>query len=235
MTLNEAILARHSVRHYTDAPLTTEQAETLKAEIERCNTEGNLHLQLIIDEPNGFQAEKTHYGRFQNVRNYIALVGGRSKDLDERLGYYGERVVLLAQTLGLNTCWVGLTFKDIKDAYVLNPGEELKFVIACGYGEDGGVQHPQKKPITHFYRDKRGTTEPMPDWFMRGLEAAMMAPTAVNQQKFMFTLQPDGRVEAKAKFDFIGYSHYDLGIVKYHFEIAAGKENFSWVTSPGSR
>lgn len=235
MDLLQAIKERHSVRKYIDRPIEAEKVAAIRQFIDGCNRESGLHLQLVTEEPLAFSTGIFSYGKFTGVTNYIALVAPKQGDYREAIGYQGEKIVLFMQTLGLNTCWVGLTFKDIKDAYVLNHGEELKFVIACGYGEDGGVQHPQKKPITHFYRDKRGTTEPMPDWFMRGLEAAMMAPTAVNQQKFMFTLQPDGRVEAKAKFDFIGYSHYDLGIVKYHFEIAAGKENFSWVTSPGSR
>jgi len=217
MTLNEAILARHSVRHYTDAPLTTEQAETLKAEIERCNTEGNLHLQLIIDEPNGFQAEKPHYGRFQNVRNYIALVGGRSKDLDERLGYYGERVVLLAQTLGLNTCWVGLTYKKTPDAMQILPGERLRGVIAIGTGANEGVQHKSKP----FEAVTEGTD--FPDWFRQGVEAALLAPTAINQQKFKFVWN-DGQVKVKAGMGF--FAHMDLGIVACHFEIASDHRFF---------
>ena len=234
MDLLQAIKERHSVRKYIDRPIEAEKVDAIRQFIDECNRESGLHLQLVTNEPLAFSTGIFSYGKFTGVTNYIALVAPKQGDYREAIGYQGEKIVLFLQTLGLNTCWVGLTFKDIKDAYVLNPGEELKFVIACGYGEDSGVQHPQKKPATHFYRDKRVTTEPLPDWFMRGIEAAMMAPTAVNQQKFLFTLLPGGCVEAKAKFDFIGYSHYDLGIVKYHFEVAAGKENFSWETSQGS-
>jgi nitroreductase len=228
MDLLQAIKERHSVRKYIDRPIEAEKVAAIKQFIDECNRESGLHLQLVTEEPLAFSTGLFSYGKFTGVKNYIALVAPKQGDYREAIGYQGEKIVLFMQTLGLSTCWVGLTFKNIKDAYVLNPGEELKFVIACGYGEDGGVQHPQKKPITHYYSDKRGTGEPLPDWFMRGMEAALLAPTAVNQQKFLFTLLPNGRVEAKAKFDFIGYSHYDLGIVKYHFEVAAGKENFTW-------
>ncbi len=228
MDLLQAIKERHSVRKYIDRPIEAEKVAAIKQFIDECNRESGLHLQLVTEEPLAFSTGLFSYGKFTGVTNYIALVAPKQGDYREAIGYQGEKIVLFMQTLGLSTCWVGLTFKNIKDAYVLNPGEELKFVIACGYGEDGGVQHPQKKPITHYYSDKRGTGEPLPDWFMRGMEAALLAPTAVNQQKFLFTLLPNGRVEAKAKFDFIGYSHYDLGIVKYHFEVAAGKENFTW-------
>ena len=228
MDLLQAIKERHSVRKYIDRPIEAEKVAAIRQFIDECNRESGLHLQLVTEEPLAFSTGLFSYGKFTGVTNYIALVAPRQGDYREAIGYQGEKIVLFMQTLGLNTCWVGLTFKNIKDAYVLNPGEELKFVIACGYGEDGGVQHPQKKPITHYYSDKRDSGEPLPDWFMRGMEAALLAPTAVNQQKFLFTLLPDGRVKAKAKFDFIGYSHYDLGIVKYHFEVAAGKENFTW-------
>ena len=228
MDLLQAIKERHSVRKYIDRPIEAEKVAAIRQFIDECNRESGLHLQLVTDEPLAFSTGLFSYGKFTGVKNYIALVAPKQGDYREAIGYQGEKIVLFMQTLGLNTCWVGLTFKNIKDAYVLNPGEELKFVIACGYGEDGGVQHPKKKPITHYYSDKRGTGEPLPDWFMHGMEAALLAPTAVNQQKFLFTLLPNSRVKAKAKFDFIGYSHYDLGIVKYHFEVAAGKENFTW-------
>ena len=216
MTLNEAILTRHSVREYTDAPLTAEQVETLNNDIIRCNREGNLHLQLVTNEPNCFQAEKPHYGKFRGVRNYIALIGPRGKNLDERLGYYGEQVVLLAQTLGLNTCWVGLTYKKTPDALRMEKGEVLRGVIALGMGVTQGVQHKSKS----FEAVTEG--KDLPDWFCKGVEAALLAPTAINQQKFRFKW--DGGVSIKAGIGF--FAHMDLGIVASHFEIASGHSFF---------
>lgn len=216
MTLNEAILTRHSVREYTDAPLTAEQVETLNNDIIRCNREGNIHLQLVTNEPNCFQAEKTHYGKFRGVRNYIALIGPRGKNLDERLGYYGEQVVLLAQTLGLNTCWVGLTYKKTPDALRMEKGEVLRGVIALGVGVTQGVQHKSKS----FEAVTEG--KDFPDWFCKGVEAALLAPTAINQQKFRFKW--DGGVSVKAGIGF--FAHMDLGIVASHFEIASGHSFF---------
>ena len=67
-----------------------------------------------------------------------------------------------------------------------------------------------------------------PEWFMKGMEAALLAPTAVNQQKFKFILHPGKVVETKTFVSPWGYTRIDLGIVKYHFEIGAGKENFTW-------
>ena len=223
MTMLEAILARHSVRAYLDRPIGAEAAAALRAEAERCNEEGGLHIQLITDEPDTFGGFMAHYGKFTGVRNYIALVGKKGKELDEKLGWYGERLVLLAQTLGLNTCWVGLSFSrgQAKKRIAVGKGEELRLVIALGYGENEGAEH-ESRPMRECCRAE-GT---MPEWFGRGMKAAMLAPTAVNQQRFRFTLLPDGAVKAES----LGgpYSKVDLGIVKYHFAQLAGEENFTW-------
>ena len=108
MTILEAIAARHSVRNYQDKPIPAETADALRAEIDACNRESGLHIQLVTGEPKAFDGIMAHYGKFSGVQNYIALVGKKSAGLDEALGYYGERIVLKAQTLGLNTCWVAM-------------------------------------------------------------------------------------------------------------------------------
>ena len=227
MDLMEAIRERHAVRKYKDRPIEAEKIEKIQKLIDECNRKSGLHIQLVTNEPLAFSTGIFKYGQFSGVRNYLALVAPKKGDYKEAVGYYGQKIVLLMQTLGLNTCWVALTFKNIKEAYELRQGEELKMVIACGYGETNGVQHPQKKAMEDLYRDERSQKGlPLPDWFKRGMEAAMLAPTAVNQQKFIFTLHDGDKVSAKAKFDLMGYAAYDLGIVKCNFEIGAGTDNW---------
>lgn len=221
MNLQEAIVARHSVRQYMEKPIEAEKIEELKVLIDECNREGGTHLQLVTDEPKAFAGGMAKYGKFSGISNYIAVVG--KKGADTLLGYYGEKVVIRTQMLGLNTCWVGLTFSKQPDSYQVLDGEKLFCVISLGYGANQGVQH-KLKPIENF-AEVNGA---MPEWFRQGVEAAILAPTAVNQQKFKFILHDGNRVEAKAKFSLIGYAQLDLGIAKYHFEVGAGKENFEW-------
>ena len=221
MTLQEAIVARHSVRQYQEKPIEADIVDRLNEEIALCNREGRLHIQLVTGEPKAFSTGMAKYGKFSGVSNYLAMVA--PKGSDEAIGYYGERLVLLAQTLGLNSCWVGLSFNKQPDHYQVASGEKLYCVIALGYGANQGVQHPLK-PMEQFVKGN-GT---MPDWFRRGMEAALLAPTAVNQQKFEFELIDGHTVAARARFTLIGYGKMDLGIAKYHFEVAAGKDNFSW-------
>ena len=224
MELIDAIKARHSVRKYTDKPIEAAKLASLKAAVEAVNQEGGLNVQLVLDEPKAFSTGMWRYGQFSGVRNYFVMAGPKGKDAEEKIGYYGEHLVLLAQTLGLNTCWVGLTYKKIPGTFTLRDGDVVHCVIAVGYGTLPGVQHPLR-PAEDFYESESLP----PEWFRAGLEAALLAPTAVNQQKFRFILHPGDKVEAKALFSMAGYTAIDLGIVKCHFEIGAGKERFEWI------
>lgn len=219
ITLQEAIQNRHSVRQYIDRPIETEKLQHLQQLIDQCNKVGNLHIQLVTNEPNAFASGLATYGRFSGISNYLALVC--KKGDDTVLGYFGERIVLEAQRLGLNTCWVGLTFKKQPDQYTILPGETMLGVISLGYGATQGKPHPQKKGIEAYCK----VDGAMPDWFRKGMEAALLAPTAINQQKFEFQLTADNKVEAHIRFTmFNNYAKTDLGIVMCHFEIGAERE-----------
>lgn len=229
MTLSEAILARHSVRAYTNKPITGDTLFVLQQKIDDVNAAGNLHIQLVLDEPKAFLCTMAKYGKFRGVRNYLVMAGKKADDLDERVGYYGEQLVLLAQTLGLNTCWVGVSYSKTPGAFVLDEGEKVACVISIGYGETQGVSHKIKSP-----KEVSNASDITPRWFNEGAKAALLAPTAVNQQKFYFEYVGfDGegkkpKVLAKKGTSLVGYTLMDLGIAKYHFEIGAGKDNFDW-------
>ncbi|MFR1519076.1 MAG: nitroreductase family protein [Clostridia bacterium] len=224
MEIFEAIQKRHSVRNYTDQKIEAPVRSALKQEIDSCNRESGLNIQLIPDEPEAFSSFLAHYGRFSGVRNYIALVGAKTADLSEKIGYYGERIVLKAVTLGLDTCWVAMSFGKRKSESncLIRRGEKLVCVIAVGYGQTHGAAH-KNKPIKALYKAEAQA----PDWFLAGVRAASLAPTAMNRQKFQFQLLGANSVRAVSAGRL--YAKIDLGIVKYHFEIGAGKENFHWI------
>lgn len=220
MNLIEAMNLRHSVRQYIDKPLEDDVISALRKEIDEINKESGMHIQLVTNESRAFDSFMAHYGKFSGVKNYIALIGKKGSDLDEKCGYYGERLVLLAQQLGLNSCWVAMTYSKIKSAYKISNGEKLCVVIALGYGKTQGAAH-KSKPMEKVIN----VNSSVPQWFKNGVKAALLAPTAMNQQKFILSLNGN-KVSAKAGRAF--YSKVDLGIVKYHFEVGAGKENFIW-------
>lgn len=213
-----AMQERHSVRSYRDEPIAAELRAQLAEEIDACNRESGLHIQAVFDEPRAFDGFMAHYGKFSGVKNYIALIGKKGED--EKIGYFGERLVLLAQRLGLNTCWVAMTYKKIKTAYSVAKGEKLYCVLSLGYGATQGVAHKSKTV------EEVSVADNPPVWFTDGVRAALLAPTAMNQQKFLFTYKGEGVVSAKAGLGF--YAKIDLGIAKYHFESGADKARFTW-------
>lgn len=227
MTLQEAIEARHSVRKYINKEIPADIIAALQDRIAEFNKVGNLNIQLVLNETKAFTGMLS-YGKFSGVRNYLVMVGQKSKDLDERVGYYGEHLVLLAQTHGLNSCWVGLSYRKVSEAYNVGKDEKLACMIALGYGETQGASHKIKS-----IEEVSNASDITPSWFKKGVEAALLAPTAVNQQKFSFEYlglkNNRHQVSAKKGFSMIGYTQMDLGIAKCHFEIGAGKENFDWV------
>jgi nitroreductase len=212
MDIMKAIETRHSVRQYKDIPIEQKKRDELNDLCREINGKSGLNIQIIYDEPRCFDSIMAHYGKFTGVKNYIAIVGKKEKSLDEKAGYYGEALVLKAQELGLNTCWVAMTHG--KSKATVAKGEKLVIIIALGYGENSGTAH-KSKPVEQLVKCAENT----PEWFMTGAKAAMLAPTAVNQQKFLIELDGDcAKITAPAGI----LTRLDLGIVKYHFEVASG-------------
>ncbi len=216
MDILNSIKERHSVRTYTDKRIEGEVLEKLQSKIDELNKDSGLNMQLILNEPKAFDFFLAHYGKFDCVKNYIAIIGNKDSNLAEKAGYYGEQLVLFAQGLGLNTCWVAMTFKKIKDTYKINKNEKMELVIAIGYGRNQGIPHKTKT-----YEKVTDVKGEAPQWFIDGVNASLQAPTAMNQQKFMIYYR-DGMVKITAsKWP---YANIDLGIVKCHFEIGSGRK-----------
>ena len=283
MNLLEAMEQRHAIRAYTDEPVDQAILDILRAEIDACNQESGLHIQMAAGLDDAFLGLKTHYGRFTGVHNAIALIGravhddasdgviagvrghdattetatglagaGKMTDttqngmttawhkaaaadeaatdpgeiaLQERVGYYGERLALRAVQLGLETSWAVLDDADTAEHpwWCLHPGEKIVWMLAFGHGARPGGRR-RSKPLEELCRIPDGMA--MPDWFRAGMEAAMLAPTSLSQQPFLFTLYEDGTVSAEATEGL--FAHVGLGCAKYHFEVGAGRENVRW-------
>ncbi len=212
----EIMLSRHAVRSYMDTPIQKKTIDQLMQSVNIYNSKANLHIQLVTNNQKAFSGILAHYGKFRGVNNYFAMVGKKDELLEEKVGYYGEKLVLQAQKLGLNTCWVAVTYKKRKCQISIEKNETLVCLIALGYGTTQGVPHKSRD------MNKLCSVEgEMPTWFLEGMQAAMLAPTAMNQQRFLFSLVDD-QVGLKALKG--SYSKIDLGIVKYHFELGSEKK-----------
>lgn len=219
MTLQEAMKERHMVRKYKDKEISPDILEKLNTNIQQNNEKYGLAMELRVNDTSAFNAV-IKLILAKGVKNFLVLSGIDAPDLDEKLGYCGADFMLHAQMLGLNTWWVGGTFNRGK----LNAdadGNKVIGVIAFGYGESQGKQHKSKT-----YDDVAVYEGKTPIWFFDGVEAALLAPTALNKQVFSITGK-DGKVKISCNNGI--FTGADLGLVKYHFKLGAGKNNFQWI------
>ncbi len=221
MTLQEAMSKRHMVRKYKDKTIPIDLVEKLRIRLENSNKEYDLQMKLMVNNdaaiPGIFKLILA-----KGVKNYIILAGKDRDDVDERIGYCGADIMLYAQTLGLNTWWVGGTFSrsNMKKILGVNDGTRIAGIIAVGYGQSQGVPHKSKnisEVCTYV-----GT---MPEWFKNGITGALLAPTAMGKQAFTIS---GNQNNVSITCDSGTFTGVDTGLVKYHFELAAGKENFVW-------
>lgn len=143
-------------------------------------------------------------------RTEVPFAGGNTRILRAAAG---------AQSAGTGSEYLLGGIDLCKSAASVLDGEKEICVISLGYGKTQGVPH-KNKPIEKLCN----YSENLPDWFLQGMRAAMLAPTATNQQKFRFELLEDGSLKISRGLGF--YSKMDLGIVKYHFELGSGKKIF---------
>lgn len=224
MDILEVMKKRHSVRKFTDQPLNEEDVQFIQKLIAEINDEANLHIQLMANEKVSFASflGMITYGHFSNVNNYLAMVSNGDDDSLEKIGYYGEKIVLELTKRGLGTCWVAGSLSKKKTKYEKNEGEKLHLIIMVGNISKEGVPHKSKTIEELSILNGKE----MPEWFHRGMEAVLLAPSAMNQQKVKFELLDHNKVRVHADKGI--EIQVDKGIAKYHFEIAAGKDHFSF-------
>ena len=219
ISMKEAMYQRHMVRRYKNQLIPENVASLLKNRAAGHNEKYHLDVQLVTDDTSAFHAI-IRLVLAKGVKNYFIMAGEDTPGLDERLGYSGADLMLYAQTLGLNTWWVGGTFNR-KRMTEISHGNRVAGVVTVGYGQTQGVPHKTRRPeqVGSYSGDE-------PEWFRRGIEAALLAPTALAKQAFMITGSGN---KVSIRCDNGIFSGVDTGLVKYHFELGAGKANFVWV------
>ena len=218
MNLKEAMQKRHMVRKYINKPISDELINKINERISMNNKKFNLSMKLMVNNNKGVSSIMKLI-MAKGVNNFIILAGDNSSNLDERLGYSGADIMLFAQTLGLNTWWVGGTFNRSVSQYVDN--KKVTGIIAIGYGESQGKPHKSK--MVEDVSNYNGTV--IPSWFISGVDGALLAPTALNKQDFMII---GNKNKVKIACDNGIFTGSNVGLIKYHFELGAGKENFKW-------
>lgn len=227
MSSDEAVESRHAVRRFAEEPISADERAALEEAVAAANADGTLHMRLAYDDPEVFSSALARRAGFVNVNNYLVVAGHSSNNLDMRAGYFAEKVVLEAQRLGLNSCWVAATYKRRTVRQTLAQKDKLVAIIALGHGTTQGEAH-RSRTIAQVARPVTNA----PEWFSRGVRYALLAPTAMNQQTFWLQLtrkmNADGMPLVGLSTNGGPCARVDLGIVKLHFELGAGMENFAW-------
>lgn len=224
MNITTAIETRKSRRAYCGTPIEKDKISLFQSRIDEYNQKSGLSIRFLENGEAAFSGIRKSYGMFSGVRSLFIMKGpAADPNLKEKVGYYGELLILEATALGLGTCWVGGTFDA--SGIRTNPGEELICVITVG-----NVPAAESLKERLIYKAVHRTTklieqmletdiEP-PLWLKQGMKAVQKAPSTRNRQRVSFQYQKGllrASVPAAARFDFV-----DLGIAKLHFALAAG-------------
>jgi nitroreductase len=238
MTLQEAINIRTSRRKYLERELELAHVEKLQKLISEYNRIGGFRIELVLNNGEAFKGFTRSYGMLSGVSHYLGFIAhDNDRHAGEKIGYYGELLVLHATALGLGTCWIGGTFSKSKIPFKLTENERLACLITVGNTEE---TYSFKEKFIHnmtHRKTKRAddmftSDEPVPNWFLRGMEAVQKAPSAMNKQPVMFSYQ-DGCVKASAKSVKKYLVAFDLGIAKLHFELGSGGGEWKWGNGSG--
>jgi len=235
--ITRAIYQRISRRSYLDIPLEPTDASTLQDMILKLGGKGDRSIRLVLDNNEAFKGFRKSYGMFTGVRNYVALTGNKLNKIEiEKLGYYGELMVLYMTSLGFGTCWVGGTFDRGSCPLDLSNGESIICVIAVGYVAPKlssrerfiyRMVHRKTKALEEMYASDIAA----PNWFLAGMKSVQRAPSAVNRQPVKFDLA-NGVVTAAVKSIKDESYALDLGIAKLHFELGVG--GGEWIFGNGA-
>lgn len=230
-----AIEKRRSRRQFVPRSLEPELQKRMCSVVEDFRPFPETRAVLVNQSPGGvFKGVIGHYGKIKGATAFIAYVGDMdSPHVQEKVGYMGEGIVLEATSFGLSTCWVGGFFKPEVVAPLAGAAknEKVLAVTPIGYSREdwsleekmmtGFGRNHRRKPLAELTAEAPGPR--WPSWVKPALEAARLAPSAVNRQPWRFTVAADAITVAVDNLnDTYNISkRLDCGIAMLHLELAA--------------
>lgn len=233
---HEALLVRRSRRQYLPRGLN----EPVVQYLQKFSTPLNGFLAgcrvvLVTEEPdNVFKGIIGSYGKIKGAPAYAAFIGDtQHPNVEENIGYLGEAFILEATSMGLGTCWVGGFFdaKVVKNQIKIALNEKVFAVTPVGYAAaEYKIEEKLMSNIVSSHKRKQLDVlcsglreEKWPKWIKQGLNAARLAPSAVNRQPWRFLVGEDSvTVSVDSTFLQLGVpKRLDCGIAMLHFEIGA--------------
>lgn len=228
---------RVSRRVYIEKQLEKQDINNLKELIKKINEESGFNFQLIEDCSKLFKGFSASYGMIKGLNSCIALVGNSNiENFRNKIGYYGEMLILEATNMNLGTCWIGGTYNknECEESIDIKKGEELVCVIAVGYTLEN--KSMRETIIAKINRGRKNFDEillekdmNLPDWVKEGINSVIKAPSAINKQPVGYSFK-NNVVKAYTTKENHGYEELDLGISMLHFQIGAKRKghNGEW-------
>jgi hypothetical protein len=232
-----AIAVRRSRRRYNRIPLEPEQLAQLKTVCREFRPYPQARADLITESPDEvLRGIVASYGKIKGAQALIAFIGDIDDSyVNEKIGYTGEGIVLEATAMGLGTCWVGgsMFFRRGLAESIVGAGktERVFAVTPVGYAvSEFSLGERVQTAFGMFHRRKplaesiSGLDEKQwPDWIRSALEAARIAPSAVNRQPWRFYVEPNSiTISVDSSLLEWGISkRMDCGIAMLHIEAAA--------------
>lgn len=234
----EAIPPRRSRRQFDNAvPVSATVMDRLSSVCREFHPFPHARAVLVTESVGEiFRGIVGGYGKISGAAAFIAFIGNmKSNSVQEEVGYTGEGIILEASALGLGTCWVGGFFKPevVNKLVTLQPDEKVLAVTPVGYTTNriaffeklmtGFERSHHRLPLSRLVTDMNGFT--WPEGLKASLEAARLAPSAINRQPWGFSVGKDNvTVYVRSNVpDFSVSKRLDCGIAMLHIEAAALK------------
>lgn len=233
--LVEAARVRSSRRSFDGKPVDSANLGALEGFIHSFHPSDLARTVLLRDAPADlFTGIIGSYGKVGGASSALVFVGaGGTPGVDECVGYTGEAAVLEATRLGLGTCWIGGTFSASRTASAvgLEPGERVFGISPVGYAAASlsfaertvfGHKTPGPKARKSDEEIAAGNAG-WPAWARAGVQAARLAPSAMNRQPWRFAYENGAVIVSYDGAD--AYKsvskRLDCGIAMLHFELGA--------------
>jgi len=173
MTLKNMIYKRKSCRSFTDEPVEEEILEKIKAfPMMPLYPDRKVHWEIVERSEVWCICPWT-------TQQLIAVYAEEKDGYLENVGFMFQQMDLYLQTLGLGACWLGMGRMNPKTKKKV---EGMKFVIMLAFG------YPKGDILRHDRMEfKRKRMSQITDRWDPKLEAARLAPSALNLQPWYFT------------------------------------------------
>jgi nitroreductase len=207
----DAMRARRSVRRYTASP-TDEQLSRLGALARQLTWQG---VRIMLLKGPGLK------NAIRGTDVY-AVIAATKETLGEQEGYAGEAMALECAAMGLGTCWLGAGFYKsiVRRAAKAKDNERIKCVLSIGQCDSPRSKHKRRKPLEKICGMADAQRAALPAWQQSALNAAMLAPSAINRQPWRFVVAPGALQVLEAGSNF-GYGPIDRGIAMLHVAVGA--------------